>query len=181
LNRALLLALGIALLGACGGGNQGPVAGGAIDAMDADKVVLGMQHYITTNGVRQALLLADTAYFYDDPALIEFRQVKLTIYHASGEVGAILTSDEAELDPRTEVMAARGNVVVVAPEDDQRIETEELHYDPSLDRLWSDHPTTYTRAGRTTRGEGFTSDGTGSNVKITRPSGQIESPQQVGF
>ncbi len=178
--RRLLLGAGIALLAACGGGGQGPVAGADPSALKADKVVVGMRHYITVNGIRQALLMADSAYFYDDAEPIDFRQVNLTIYRATGEVAAILTSETARLDPRTEVMDARGNVVVVAPEDDQRIETEELHYDPGLDRLWSNRPTTLIRAGKITRGEGFTSDGRGESVKVLQPSGHVEAPK-TGF
>jgi LPS export ABC transporter protein LptC len=178
--RRLLLGSTLALLAACGSGNQGPVAGAEPAALQADKVVVGMRHHITVNGIRQALLKADTAYFYDESQPIDFRQVHLTIYQATGEVAAIMTSETAQFDPRTEVMDARGNVVVVTPEDEQRIETEELRYDPGLDRLWSERPTNFIRDGKTTRGDGFTSDGRGQNVKVIRPSGHVEAPK-AGF
>lgn len=177
--RGLVLGAAIALLAACGGGDQGPVASGEFASLTADKVVVGMRHYITTNGIRQALLMSDSAFFYDDGSPIEFRQVELTIYDEAGGVAAILTSETATLDPRTEAMAARGDVVVVAPEDDQRIETDELHYDPGSDRLWSNRPTTLIREGRETRGEGFTSDGKGRNVRVIAPSGQVDAPRSA--
>lgn len=175
--RRLLLGSGFLLLAACGSGGTGNAARGEPTALQADKVVIGVRHYITTDGIRQALLKADTAFFYNETDPIEFRQVELTIYGATGEVAAILTAEMALLDPHTEAMEAKGNVVIVAPEDDQRVETEELHYDPNLDRLWSDQPTTLTREGRPTRGEGFTSDGRGQNVKIIRPSGHVQVPE----
>jgi LPS export ABC transporter protein LptC len=173
----LLFGAGSALfLAACGGGS-GSVTGGEPIALQADKVVFGMRHYITANGVRQALLKADTAYHYTEAEPIEFRRVELTIYGATGEVAATLTANTAFLNPRTEIMQALGDVVVVAPEDDQRIETEELHYDPSLDKLWSDHHTTLHRGGKITRGDGFTSDGRGQNFKVIRPSGHVQMPE----
>lgn len=178
MRRGFLLA-GVALLTACGGGDQGPVVGGDLVTLSADKIIVGVRHYITSNGIRQALLLADTAYFYDDGAPIDFRSVELTIYGEAGGIAAILTSETATLDPRTEAMIARGNVVVVAPEDDQRLETDELHYDPGADRLWSDHPTTLIREGRVTRGDGFSSDGRGQNVTVISPSGQVEAPRSM--
>lgn len=179
--RRVLLGSGIVLLlAACGGGGAGGAARGEPTALQADKVVLGMRHYITANGIRQALLKADTAYFYNEVDPIEFRNVDLTIYAATGEVAATLTAATALLDPRTEIVQAKGNVVVIAPEDDQRIETDELHYNPSLDRLWSDYPTTLIRDGKTTRGEGFTSDGRGQNVKVIKPSGHVQMPE-AGF
>jgi LPS export ABC transporter protein LptC len=177
MTRKLLLGLGIILLAACGGGSQGPAAGEVPTSLQADKVVIGTSHYITVNGVRQALLKADTAYFHDDAQPIEFRQVHLTIYGATGEVAAIMTAETALLNPRTEIMEARRNVVVIAPEDDRRVETDELHYDPSLDRIWSDRPTTLIQAGKATYGDGFTSDGRGQNVKVIRPRGHVEVPE----
>lgn len=175
--RRLLLWSGLVLLAACGGQGAGGVGGREPTALQADKVVFGMRHYITSNGIRQALVEADTAFDYGESEPIEFRNVQMTIYRATGEVAATLTANAAQLDPRSEVMQASGNVVIIAPEDDQRVETDELHYDPNLDRLWSEKPTTLIRAGKETRGDGFTSDGRGRNVKVIRPSGHVQVPE----
>lgn len=171
---------GIVLVAACGGGGKGFAAGGEPEALPADKVVTGMRHYITAHGIRQALLLADTAYFYDEKKPIELRKVDLTLYRPTGEVAATVTAESALIDPRTEAIDAKGNVVVVSPDQDQRIESDELHYSPAEDRLWSNMPTTYVRDGKITRGEGFTSDGRGENVKVIKPSGHVDAPK-LGF
>jgi len=170
----------VLLLTACGGGGKRFASGGEEPAaLPADKVVIGMRHYITAQGIRQALLRADTAYFYDEKKPIELRKVDLTIYRSTGEVAATVTADSAQIDPRTEAVQARGNVVVVSPDQGQRIESDELHYSPADDKLWSDKPTTYVRDGKVTRGEGFTSDGRGENVKVIKPSGHVDAPKLV--
>lgn len=172
--------LGSVLLAACGGRGQGAGTGEEPVALQADKVVAGMRHYITAHGIRQALLLADSAFFYDDGKPIDLAKVDLTIYRADGEVAATVTAETARIDPRTEAMDAKGNVVVISPGQDQRIESDELHYSPAEDRLWSDRPTTFIREGKITRGEGFTSDGRGENVKVIKPSGHVDAPK-LGF
>lgn len=166
-------------LTACDGGGLGFTSGREPEALPADKVVMGMRHYITAQGLRQALLLADTAFFYDEKKPIELRNVNLTIYRSTGEIAATLTAESGQIDPRSEAIHAKGNVVVVSPDQDQRIESDELHYNPAEDKLWSDMPTTYVRDGKVTRGEGFTSDGRGENVKVIKPSGHVDAPKLV--
>lgn len=168
---------GLILLAACGSGAEAVATGEEPVALQADKVVSGMRHFITAHGIRQALLLADSAYFYDDNKPIDLRKIDLTIYRADGEVAATVTAETAQIDPRTEAMDAKGNVVVISPSQDQRIESDELHYNPAEDRLWSDRPTTFIREGKITRGEGFTSDGRGQNVKVIKPSGHVDAPK----
>lgn len=173
IRRSLILGAVFALA-ACGSGNSGQIAGAEYENMAADQVMFDVRHYITANGIRQALLYADTAYFYEDSARIDLRVVRLILFHSSGQEAAELTSEKGELQTRTEAMSAYGNVVLITREDDRRIETEELHYDPQLDRIWSDVATTMTENGRQVRGDGFTSDGKLTNVKVIRPSGQVE-------
>src|SRR5690625_5275064 len=114
LRWALVVVMSLCFLSACGGGGGGPTEGRDFDDLGADKVVIKMRHYITNDSVRQALILADTAFFYDDGSPIELKGVELTLYGESGGVSATLTSETASLDPRTEALSARGNVVVIS-------------------------------------------------------------------
>lgn len=160
----------------CGAGSQGPVASEGAARMQADHVVVAVRHFVTADGVRQARLEADTAYIYEDEERTDLRKVHLVLYNANGQEAATLTSHEGELNPRTQKLIARGEVVLVTAEGKRRIETEELHYDPSQARLWSDVPTTMTEEGRIIRGDGFsadTPDGQLRNIRVTRPSGQL--------
>lgn len=162
------------LLAACGSGGQGPVAGEDYADLPADQIIFGVKHYVTANGVRQAILVADTAYYYEDPARVELRKVHLTLFQSTGQEAADLTSESGDLEVRTNAMVARGNVVLVTREGGRRVETEELHYDPHADRIWSDVPTTLYEHGSVLRGDGFESDAQLRNSNLRNPRGQVQ-------
>lgn len=142
--------------------------------MNADQVMFGVEHYITGEGLRRGLLRSDTAFMYEDSALVRVRPVDLTLYNERGEVAGTVTSRAGVLDTRTQRMTATGDVVVVAAERGQRIETEELHFDPNRDRVWSDVATTIHRNGTVLRGRGFTSNTQLTDVRLDAPTGRVE-------
>ncbi|MBI4545245.1 MAG: LPS export ABC transporter periplasmic protein LptC [Gemmatimonadetes bacterium] len=169
------LGLGVSCaLAACAGGGADPLAEDNLAGMPSDQVIYGLTHFSTAQGVRRAVLRADTAYVHEDSARIDARRVHLTLFNELGREAADLTAAAGELDIRTEAMTARGNVVLVARQGQKRIETEELHFDPQTDRIWSDVATTLQDAGTVIRGQGFTSDGQLRNVRVRRPTGRVE-------
>jgi LPS export ABC transporter protein LptC len=164
--RWLVLGLVLGINAACGDERNSPVASEELVNLPADQVLSGMTHYMTTQGVRQAQVRADTAYFYEDSATVHMRGVTMTVYGELGQDRAVVTAEEGWLDSRTELMRARGQVVVVSQDQDRRIETEELFYDPGSDRIWSNVATVLRESGRTLRGSGFESDGQLQNVRV---------------
>lgn len=170
--RGLRIVLGLAAVLAGCGAQQGPLADDEFREMRADNVSTGVRYYVTANGVRQAVLLADTTYTYEDDARLELSGVHLTFFDEEGGEAAVLTSDEGELDTRTNAMVARGSVVIVTHEDGARTETDELHFRPEEDRIWSDTPTTRIVDGATLRGTGFSADGRLNNLQLRQPRGQ---------
>ncbi|MBI4519379.1 MAG: LPS export ABC transporter periplasmic protein LptC [Gemmatimonadetes bacterium] len=165
--RRFALGLVVVSGAACGDERNSPVASAELVSLPADQVVYGLSHYMTTQGVRQAHVRADTAYFYEDSATVQMRGVTMTVYGELGQDRAVVTSAEGWLDSRTELMRARGRVVVVSQDQDKRIETEELFYDPRGDRIWSTVATLLREGGRTLRGSGFESDGQLQNIRVT--------------
>lgn len=125
---------------------------------DADGVVFQMTHRFTQEGVLQALVLADTAIQWHDSTAVALRVVDLRIYAEDGTERAHVTSQRGTLDTRTERMTARGDVVLVIPGEQRTIESEELHFDPRGERIWSDSAFVMRHQGRLLRGASFTSD-----------------------
>lgn len=165
-SRSLALLLGLAGVAACGPNGTGPVAEDVPD-LPADQVIERLTLHITVDGVREALLLADSAYEYRDSTDLELRRVDLRVFGESGQERAHLTSRSGVLDTRTQGMTAIGDVRVTTRENARVITTEELHYDPEGDRIWSDVPTTIVENGVTTHGrEGFEADGQLRNIRI---------------
>jgi LPS export ABC transporter protein LptC len=135
-----LLGLATVALLAVGCEDEAPVATVPAEYLrfDADGVVFEMTHRFTQEGTLQALVLADTAIQWNDSTSVALRVVDLRVYAEDGSERAHVTSREGSLDTRTERMTARGDVVLVIPAEQRTIESQELHFDPRGDRVWSD-------------------------------------------
>ena len=167
---AVLLAV---VVGACEPQAETPVVSADVANMDADQVMFGVEHIVTGDGVVRGVLKSDTAFMYEDSALVRVRPVDLTLYGDDGGVAGVVTARSGVLNTRTQVMVATGNVVVEETGGD-RIETEELHFDPSRDRVWSVVATTIHRQGTVLRGTGFTSNTQLTDTRLDAPTGQVE-------
>lgn len=161
----LLLGAAVPLAGACDGLGGEPV-GEDVPPIQASQVMYALQHEITVDGVREAQVVADSAYFFDDSTSVHLFGVDLRVYSEDGQERAHVTSRTGSLDTRTQAMVSRGDAVVVTGNGARTIRTEELHYDPAADRVWSDVPFVMEESRRTTRGSGFSSDAEFRNVRV---------------
>jgi LPS export ABC transporter protein LptC len=152
--------------GACSEEPETPVAASELQELEADQAVFGMRMYITVEGIREALLYADTAYTYRDSVEIDVRSLQLTLYGETGNERAFVTANRGAVDPNTQRMQARGNVVLTIPEQNRRIESSQLNYDPNRDRIWSDTATVMIHDGRRSTGDAFESDLDFTSVRI---------------
>ncbi len=170
------LAIGIStvlsclLLAACSH-EENPVAEGAA-TLPADQVMSDVQYDVRDLGVLRARLFADTAYVFEDSSKVLMRPVRLTLFDQEGKEAAHLTALQGTMDTRTQAMVAKGHVVLVTQDSTRRIETEELHYDPRADMIWSDLKTTYKEGETTVVGDGFTSDGRMDDVRVKNGKAQ---------
>jgi len=133
---------------------------------DADGIVFGMIHRITQDGVLQGVIHADTAIQWQDSSAVHLRGVDLTVMEEDGEERAHVNALRGILDTRTNRMTAYGNVIMIIPEGSRRVESEELHYDPQGDQIWSDSSFVFTEGARITRGQAFRSDLEFRNFRI---------------
>ncbi len=164
----LTLALTCSAIGACRRSSE-PVAVTEHPDMQADNVIQNVRQWMTRDGVRHALLTADTAYVFQDSSRADLRHVHVTMYDDNGAQSGELTSTTGTLDTRSEAMTARGNVILTLAAGAREIRTEELHYDPQGGRIWSDVQTTSVEKGTTVVGTGFSAE--------TGPSGELKNVQ----
>ncbi|MCE2454861.1 MAG: LPS export ABC transporter periplasmic protein LptC [Gemmatimonadetes bacterium] len=151
----------------CEVGSEGPVAGRELTELPADYAIYGMTTYMTTDGVRQGRIMADTAYMFDDSTTVRLHGIDVVFYSDNGTARGTVTAAYGEWNRQTNRMTARGDAVFVVSADGSRIESQELHYDPDLDRIWSDLPTTQTKPnGVPVRGSSFESDLEFTDVRI---------------
>lgn len=164
-NPALWLVL--AALAACG--TAPAPAASTEEAVDATQRTFGMNLKMSEEGTLKADLYGDTAFQRPGTDVTEVRGVKLVFYNEGTKPGE-LTSATGEYDPNSGIMVARGDVVLVTynEQGERRIvKSEELHYDPRGDRVWSELETTVEEADRTLVSDGFRSD-----TRFTRIEGK---------
>jgi LPS export ABC transporter protein LptC len=166
-----LVAAAAAALAACEGVENTTVANEFMQGIDAP-VVFGMTNYITADGVRQARVQADTAFTFADSAKVDLRVMTVDFYDEAGVERATVHGTHGEWDQDTDLMVARGDVELLVHSDSSIIRSQEIHYDPQTDRIWSDSATSRTmRDGSTTRGSSFESDIEFTNIRILNVRG----------
>ena len=100
--------------------------------------------------------------------------MNIVFYDETGRERATVTGVRGEWNRETDRMVARGDVVLLIHSDSSRIESQELYYDPGLDRIWSDSTTVRTmKDGTVTSGTAFESDMSFENVRIANARGGI--------
>lgn len=157
---------------ACGEVTEAPIADPDLLDLEADNVIFGMSSYLTTNGIREGLIQADTAYMYVDSAHVDLRGMTIVFHAEDGTPRATVTGRTGEWEQERDIMVARGDVLLVLHEDGREIRTEELHYDAYGDRIWSDSATTQTLPdGTVTRGSSFESDLEFEDIRIENVRG----------
>jgi LPS export ABC transporter protein LptC len=138
--------------------NTAPVASPELLETGADHVMFNLVQQVSVNGIREGRIEADTAFAYSDSTLYALRNPVLVLYDEQGLERARVVALRGRFNYASKEMVARGEVVLTIPEGNRRVETEELNYDPSGDRIWSDSLTVMREAGTVTEGMGFSSD-----------------------
>lgn len=179
---ALALAAAAALAAGC---EEKPAPAGTAtlpigrkDLPTPDQVVEDGEHVMTSQGVKKAVLRAEQLYFYDQTSTVIGDTIQVDFYNPQGEFLSMLTAKTGTINQATQAMTATGNVFVRGT--DSTIETEELHYDPEKDRIWSDVPTTINQRGNVIRGKGVESDPALKEIQIRGGSAVLRSEPRLG-
>ncbi|CAN5883642.1 hypothetical protein BH23GEM7_BH23GEM7_16770 [soil metagenome] len=178
----LLIILLLAATGCQDGTTAPPVA--ADQDLPADQIAYGVQHIMTTQGVRKAVLDGDTAYLYQSGRTMDIVGVELSFYNEAGSQTGHLTAETGNYDSASGQMVARGNVVLTTLDTDaqRRLETEELHYDLNGDRMWSDVAVVLHDGPTTVYGTSFRADARFQNrvIEGARTTGGVR-PESRGI
>jgi len=136
----------------------------------ADQVLFNMTTYITTEGIRRAKVLADTAFAYSNTQVSELKNVHVTFYDLDGKETSTLTCREGTLRGAGD-MEGRGNVVVVRASDDGTLRTEKIEFSQRSNQVSSDQAFTFDTPQQHLKGVGFTSDPDFKDLKAQRVTG----------
>lgn len=163
--RTALCGIVLSVVAACGDTQGPPVVNLKLLPDSAEQMLIGITFTLTEEGVRRAIVAADTLFMYDDATREELRKVTARFFTPSGEQDAILTSHQASHSNRLGTMEARGNVIVISKEGKQ-LESPHLKYDPSRNEISSDSAFMLTENERVTKGIGFVSNPEMTNMRI---------------
>lgn len=130
------------------------------DDLPPGDVTFGLTHTMTKEGVRSAVVEADTAVQQRDGRRWDLRGVEIQFFTESGAQSGTLTSRTGEYQPDDGSFIARQDVVLVTQSEGgtRRLETEELHYDVRTEQIWSDSAWVLDEGGQVSRGTSFRSD-----------------------
>ncbi len=136
----------------------GGVANQAFAADSADQIMFKLRQNLTKDGVKQAYLMADTAFIYEASGRVDLRKIQVTFYSAEGVQQSVLTGLKGTYWMRTNQMSAQGNVVVVRTSDGARLVTDYLEYDPTKNEVRTDKPYVADKGTQHIEGVGFVCD-----------------------
>lgn len=158
---------------ACGSGDAPPTASEPLPE-GVDTAVRGMRTFVTRDGVRRAVVEADTAEWREDNE-IHLRRMTLTFFDPNGLQSTEVTSVFGIFHQLTGDLEAEGQVVVEDRVDDQRLETERLRYRNADGRLLGDTTFQFVDPveGLTLDGTGFESDPALDSVVVMNQEGEM--------
>ena len=109
-----------------------------LETIDADKILYGVSLNMSREGIREALLTADSMFIWRDSTHSRVVGLTLLVFDPGGRRRARITASEGRLNQLGNELTASGNAVLTIPEQDREIRTDELHFAPEADRVWTD-------------------------------------------
>ncbi len=180
LRAGLLLLLAVP---ACRGDRADTGDAPSVFADGADQVMLGVEHYMTLDGVRQGWLTADTAYTYEEASHVDLRNLEIKFFDDTGIDRGVLTSVSGVYDMESGNMTVYGDVVLdgrIQGSSSARLETDSLAFDSASGELTTGASWTLThKDGTVERGVGLVTDPALENIEtrdwsVSRPD--VEMP-----
>lgn len=101
-------------------------------------------------------------------------RVQLRLYNDDRSIKASIEANYAISFDDRDIMEAHDSVVVIDYSNGDTIYMEDLIWNSSEDRIYSDHPVRAKNGQRITEGDGFVSDQRMENMQIIRQRGIIE-------
>ncbi len=150
-----------------------PTATGEV-ADSADMVMFGMEKGIFEDGVRRALIVADTAWTYQARQTMELAKLTVTFFDRTGQQTSVLTAGQGTYRIQTEALDARGGVVLAGAQG-ERLTSPRLSYDKLANLIRTDTTFVYQSPDNYLTGNGFVSDREFKAPVVDQPRGRQRS------
>ncbi len=141
-----------------------PPAG--LETVDADEIIYGVSLNMSREGIREAMLTADSMFSWKDSTHARVMGLSLIVFNESGGRRATISAEEGRLNRMGNELTAMGSAVLSIPGQGREIRTEELHFAPEVDRVWTDVPVVMHEGGCVFEGDRLQSDMDFDDVRI---------------
>jgi LPS export ABC transporter protein LptC len=131
-----------------------------------DSVIENATVALITEGMKEAVILADTLIVFDREDSTVARGVKVDFYDEKGEYRSTLTSKEGLVRQTRRELSVWGDVVVES--DSSRLETESLNWDPDRRLITTDDFVKLHRGKDIVTGYGLEADSKLEHVRVLR-------------
>ncbi|MYA32779.1 MAG: LPS export ABC transporter periplasmic protein LptC [Gemmatimonadales bacterium] len=158
---------------ACGSDDGPPTASEPLPE-GVDTAVRGMRTFVTRDGIRRAVVEADTAEWREENE-IHLRRMTMTFFDPNGLESTEMTAEFGIFHQLDGDLEAEGQVVVEDRVDDQRLETERLEYRNLDGRMYGDTAFQFVDPveGLTLEGTGFESDPALDSLVLLNQAGEM--------
>jgi len=142
--------------------------------------IKGAELLHTENGKVKVRLVANRIERFQDiqPALIFPDHLEVYFYNDSSQLQSTLMADYASIDEEKKIMLAQNNVILISS-DDKKLETNELVWDESKNKIYTDEKVKITTGKEVIYGEGFTSTPDFKQYSITKIHGTFDFATQT--
>ena len=164
-------------LAACG--DTGEVGSSPTDpeGIQADQVVYGVRQNMSTDGIRDAVLDADSMFMWQDSTHVHIEGLRLTVFSESGARQATIVAENGRLNEASTELIAMGNVVLTVVEGDREVRSPELRFAPETNRIWTDSAVVMSSGDCEFHGTWLQADMGFEDVRVGGTSGQECTPR----
>ena len=135
-------------------------------SVSADYITYGVTKNISREGIREAVLRADSMFMWNDSSHVLIQGLSLRVYDERGGLRATITSTLGRLIEATDELTATGNALLRIPVEDREIRSSELHFSPGNNRVWSDSSVVMRQGNCELKGDGLEARLTFDEVRI---------------
>ena len=150
------------------------------DKEQAIEQIKGAELLHTENGKITVRIIAGIIYRFQNrqPQLVFSEKLEVYFYNDSSQLQSILKADDASIDEEKKIMVAQNNVELISS-DDKKLETEELVWDETNNKIYTDKKVKITTGKEVVYGEGFTSNPDFTEYLISKIHGTFDFKSEI--
>lgn len=133
-------------------------------------------------GLLKIKVEAPLEYIYQNEDLFYPKNFRISMYNTNGEITTTLTADSGRFERISKLYHAYGNVEVINHQEEQKVNTPELHWNQFKREIYTDKEIAIKTPTETLYGIGMTSNEEFSKYKIMQPTGNFTYKERTeGF